>query len=113
MILDGPSLIVGLYQVRPNQRTQWFDTWRHLAAIARSNPDCRTFHLDSDPDDGNKCRIITTWSNDAAFDCFVRDVGLAWIERYLDYSELPAHFSRFRLAHREVERPTAHQFVHA
>ena len=90
--LPGPALVIGVYRVKPDKRSSWLDTWQHLARMARTRPGCLTFDLDPGPADGDTCLVISTWSIRAGFDRFVREVGLTWIERHLDYSKFPPHY---------------------
>jgi Antibiotic biosynthesis monooxygenase len=94
---SDPAMIVASYRLRPHQRTSWIETWRSLELIARSIPECHTFELDLDSYDSDRCTVISTWSSGAAFDRFVRDVGLLWIERALGYSCSPPQYTRLRL----------------
>lgn len=103
MTSSGPTLVVGHYRVRPDKRYEWLETWQHLAALARTRPECQTFNLDVDPANRNECRVISTWSSDSGFDCFARDVGLPWIERHLDYSEAPPSYTHFPLSRQGVD----------
>jgi len=69
---------------------------RNVAATsARVIPECRRFTVQMDPDECTYCRLVSAWSIGRAFDRFVRDVGLLWIERYLDYFEQPRRYARF------------------
>jgi hypothetical protein len=92
-----PTMVVAVYRLHPNRRAQWLETWQHLASVAKPNPACRSFILALDPVDSNQCGVVSVWSSGAAFDCFVRDVGLTWIERSLNYSEMPPRYARYFL----------------
>ena len=110
---SNPTTVVALYRLRPDKRAQWLETWQHLATIARSNPECRSFTLDLDPDEPNRCRVVSTWSRGSAFDRFVREVGLCWIERHLDYSQTPPRYSRFALPSSEAPESARVHPTHA
>jgi hypothetical protein len=113
MTSSSPTMVVALYRLRPDQKAPWLETWQQLAAIARSIPECRTFSLELDPDEPNQCRVVSTWSSGSAFDRFVRDVGLLWIERNLDYSRMTARYARFALPNRAAAKPVEKHLTHA
>lgn len=113
MTSSSPTTIVALYRVRPEQKDQWLETWHHLSKIARSMPECRAFVLELDPNESDRCRVISTWSSGWAFDRFVRDVGLTWIERQLDYSRVPPHYTRLALPNAELIKADKRQPIHA
>jgi quinol monooxygenase YgiN len=97
MTSSRPTMIVTQYHLRPNQQDCWLETWRQLAVIAKSMQACRTFALELDRAAPDRATVISTWSSGAAFDQFVREVGLIWMERHLDYSHLPPRYTRFPL----------------
>ncbi len=89
---DAPVLIVARFTLHPERQHWWLDAWRALARAAEQTPECRSFHLLHDTRHEHQRFLVSSWTSRDAFNRFVRETGLVWMERALDYAHRPTEF---------------------
>ena len=90
-----PVTVIGDFTLVPGRQDMWLGVWRNIARIARTQPTCDEFRLLRNRSDSTRCSILSRWDDVSAFNRFVREVHLLWVERAMPYSRLPTHFAVF------------------
>lgn len=89
--------VVGSFKLLPGRESVWEETYRDVFGKAKQNAatGLHWFHLLRDTHDDRHFAFISEWESAAAFDRFVREAGLIWDRRALEYSDTPAQVTYF------------------
>jgi quinol monooxygenase YgiN len=85
--------VIASFLLFPHRWDAWSAAWTELGRIAAGLSSCHQFRLLRDPRDRTRCAVVSEWDSIAAFDRFVRETHLIWIERATAYARLPTEFT--------------------
>jgi hypothetical protein len=87
-------LLVITFDVEEGDRVAWHDVWSPVGQYALEWPACSVFRLGRSHLTRGQMVVMTTWGNHEELNRFVRQSGILWIDRALNYH---AHYAVFEM----------------
>lgn len=83
--------VVSSFKLLPGREILWEETYHEIIHKAEQDPasGLRHAHLMRDIRDHDHVVILSEWDSPESFDRFVRDAGLIWDRRGLDFASAP------------------------
>lgn len=90
---SGPVTVMISFHLLSGGQEAWMATWQQIELQANEQPDCGSFRLLVNDHEEGRCVIVTEWDDVHAFNRFVRETGLLWIERTARYSRASSTYT--------------------
>jgi hypothetical protein len=87
-------LLVITFDVEEGDRVAWHDVWSPVGQYALEWPACCVFRLGRSHLTRGQMVVMTTWGNHEELNRFVRQSGILWMDRALNYH---AHYAVFEM----------------